>query len=187
MHSKAEANSAGDSVPRRDGLGQQAPMRVSELPILTPALASAVVGSANWHAGSDDAGSSAALPESAPIKLEVSLPRVADGGSSTAGRAGSASFAGDHFVRFNDQLADRVMQLRAHGLERASIALDPADLGRIEIRLRMDADTTHVSFVAHNAGVREAIEAQLPRLRNLLEASGLALGDVDVNQSGGAG
>ena len=48
----------------------------------------------------------------------------------------------------------------------------------------MDADTTHVSFVAHNAGVREAIEAQLPRLRSLLEASGLQLGDVDVNQSG---
>ena len=46
----------------------------------------------------------------------------------------------------------------------------------------MDSDLAHVNFTVQHAA-REAFEIHLPRLRGLLEDSGLLLGDVDVSTS----
>jgi flagellar hook-length control protein FliK len=116
------------------------------------------------------------------VRFDSLLPRSGD----TASPLTSRQLPALHplqTMHFGDELSERVLQLRMHGLDRASIALEPADLGRVEIRLRMEGETTHVSFVVHNNAVRDALEAQLPRLRTLLESSGLVLGDADVGQS----
>ena len=61
----------------------------------------------------------------------------------------------------------------------ATLHIQFEDLGRVEIKVRMDSDLAHMNFTVQPAA-REAIENYLPRLRALLEDSGLMLGDVDV-------
>ena len=64
----------------------------------------------------------------------------------------------------------------------ATFQIEFEDLGRVEIKVRMDSDLAHVNFTVQPS-TREAIEFYLPRLRALLEDSGLTLGDVDVSTS----
>ena len=95
--------------------------------------------------------------------------------------------AQQHAPRFAAELADRVLVLRSQRFDSASVSLEPRDLGRIDIQVRLQADTTHVTFTAQHAAVREALEGQMPRLRALLEEAGLSLGNVDVAHSGNRG
>jgi flagellar hook-length control protein FliK len=67
---------------------------------------------------------------------------------------------------------------------RAELRLDPPDLGPLEVRISLVDGETRVSFVAPQAAVREAVEAALPRLREMLTATGLNLGQVDVSGGG---
>jgi flagellar hook-length control protein FliK len=90
-----------------------------------------------------------------------------------------------HAQRFAGELADRVLVLRSQRLDTATVTLEPRDLGRIDIQVRLQADTTHVAFTAQHAAVRDALEGQMPRLRAMLEDAGLSLGAVDVSHSGG--
>lgn len=90
-----------------------------------------------------------------------------------------------HAQRFAGELADRVLVLRSQRLDTATVTLEPRDLGRIDIHVRLQADTTHVAFTAQHAAVRDALEGQMPRLRAMLEDAGLSLGAMDVSHSGG--
>jgi flagellar hook-length control protein FliK len=46
----------------------------------------------------------------------------------------------------------------------------------------MDGDKASIAFTSHHAGVRDALEASLPRLRDLFAAQGLNLVNVNVSQ-----
>ncbi len=98
-----------------------------------------------------------------------------------------SDLAQQHAPRFAAELADRVLVLRSQRFDSASVSLEPRDLGRIDIQVRLQADTTHVAFTAQHASVRDALEGQMPRLRALLEEAGLSLGNVDVAHSGNRG
>jgi flagellar hook-length control protein FliK len=80
-------------------------------------------------------------------------------------------------------LAERVMMLRAAGQSAASVTLEPESLGRVDVHVRLHAETTHLSFTVQHAAVRDVVEANLPRLRTMLEDAGLTLGDVNVGHS----
>jgi len=92
--------------------------------------------------------------------------------------------AQQHAPRLAGELAERVLVLRSQRFDSATVILEPRDLGRIDIQVRLQADATHITFTAQHATVRDALEGQLPRLRALLEEAGLSLGMVDVSQSG---
>ncbi|SEI45869.1 hook-length control protein FliK [Allopseudospirillum japonicum] len=81
----------------------------------------------------------------------------------------------------NEVLAERVAVMQARGMKFAEIHLDPPELGSLQIRIRLNQDQAHVSFHAANPQVREALEAQVNKLRDLLETQGVQLGDVDVS------
>ena len=53
--------------------------------------------------------------------------------------------------------------------------------------MRQEAGQTHLSFLVRDAAARDALEAQLPRLRAQFEQSGLALGDVAMGFSDRSG
>ncbi len=120
------------------------------------------------------------------IRTDAVLPR-ANGAIEV--RDTAATRLGDlaqlHAQRFAGELADRVLVLRSQRLDTATVTLEPRDLGRIDIQVRLQADTTHVAFTAQHAAVRDALEGQMPRLRAMLEDAGLSLGAVDVSHSGG--
>ncbi|MFS2125551.1 flagellar hook-length control protein FliK [Pseudomonas sp. Pseusp97] len=82
---------------------------------------------------------------------------------------------------WTDQVVDRVMWMSSQNLKSAEIQMDPADLGRLEVRIHMSADQTQVNFISANAGVREALDSQQHRLREMFSQQGM--GQLDVNVS----
>jgi hypothetical protein len=85
------------------------------------------------------------------------------------------------------QLKDRVMVQIQHKLQTAEVQLHPEDLGSMQIKLNLQQDQLIVQFVVQQGAAKEALEQQMPRLRELLEQQGIALteGQVEQRQSGG--
>lgn len=70
----------------------------------------------------------------------------------------------------------------SRGLDRASIELEPADLGRVDISIVRNGDEVQVSFKVSQAQSRELIEASLARLRDALNDTGLSLSQSSVEE-----
>lgn len=84
------------------------------------------------------------------------------------------------------QLKDRVMVQIQQKLQTAEVQLHPEDLGSIQIKLNLQQDQLSVQFVVQQSAAKEALEQQMPKLRDLLEQQGIALseGQVEQRQSG---
>jgi flagellar hook-length control protein FliK len=82
---------------------------------------------------------------------------------------------------WTEAVVDRVMWLSSQSLKSAEVQLNPQELGRMEVRIQMDQDQTQVTFASANAGVRDTLESQMHRLRDMLAQQGL--NQVDVNVS----
>jgi flagellar hook-length control protein FliK len=83
---------------------------------------------------------------------------------------------------WTEGVVNRVMYLSSQSLKQADIQLEPAELGRLDIRVNMAADQqTQVTFMSAHVGVREALESQMSRLRDSFAQQGM--GQVDVNVS----
>lgn len=82
---------------------------------------------------------------------------------------------------WTEGLVNRVMYLSSQNLKSADIQLEPAELGRLDIRVNVAADqSTQVTFISGHAGVRDALDSQVHRLRELFAQQGLAQPDVNV-------
>ncbi|MBJ9975423.1 flagellar hook-length control protein FliK [Pseudomonas sp. S75] len=82
---------------------------------------------------------------------------------------------------WSEGLVNRVMYLSSQNLKSANIQLEPAELGRLDIRVNVAADqAAQITFVSGHAGVRDALDSQLHRLRELFTQQGLAQPDVNV-------
>lgn len=78
-------------------------------------------------------------------------------------------------------LVNRVMYLSSQSLKSADIQLEPAELGRLNIRVNVTAEqSTQIHFVSGHAGVRDTLDSQMHRLRDLFTQQGLAQPDVSV-------
>jgi flagellar hook-length control protein FliK len=74
------------------------------------------------------------------------------------------------------------MYLSSQNLKSADIQLTPAELGRLDIRVDMTPDQqTQVTFSSAHIGVREALESQQHRLKDMFNQQGM--GQLDVNVS----
>lgn len=81
---------------------------------------------------------------------------------------------------WNREFAARVGWMVERGEQFASIQLTPEELGPVEVRLAIREGEASIWFGAAQADTRAAIEQALPRLREMLAASGLALADAGV-------
>ncbi|MEK8080931.1 flagellar hook-length control protein FliK [Pseudomonas sp. XK-1] len=82
---------------------------------------------------------------------------------------------------WSEAVVDRVMLMSSQNLKSAEIQLDPAELGRLEVRISVNQEQTQVTFASPNAGVREALDAQMHRLREMFAQQGMNLLDVNVS------
>jgi|GEM_PF-2857926 len=82
---------------------------------------------------------------------------------------------------WNSNVAAKVAQMAAQNLKHAEIQLDPPELGPLQVRVQVNTDQASVSFTAQSAQVRDALEQGSQRLRDLFEAEGMNLVDVDVS------
>lgn len=87
-----------------------------------------------------------------------------------------------HQSGWTEEVVNRVMYLSSANLKAADIQLQPAELGRLDIRVNMVPDQqTQVTFMSAHVGVREALDSQMHRLRDMFAQQGM--GQVDVNVS----
>ena len=87
-----------------------------------------------------------------------------------------------HQSGWSEEVVNRVMYLSSANLKAADIQLQPAELGRLDIRVNMVPDQqTQVTFMSAHPGVREALDGQMHRLREMFAQQGM--GQVDVNVS----
>lgn len=81
-----------------------------------------------------------------------------------------------------EEFGYRITWLATQRVQAAELRLHPAHLGPIEISLQLSNDQQlSAQFVAHNAAVREVIEANLPRLREMMAENGIMLADTAVS------
>jgi flagellar hook-length control protein FliK len=62
--------------------------------------------------------------------------------------------------------------------------MNPAELGPLTVHVKLEDSTAQITFTAHHAATRDAIEAALPRLRDMFSTEGLTLGNTDVTDHG---
>ncbi|HEC59611.1 hypothetical protein LCGC14_1169640 [marine sediment metagenome] len=79
-------------------------------------------------------------------------------------------------------LSSRVIWMAREGVQQASLKLNPANMGPVEVKLHMHNDQANISFIAHHAATRDALEQALPRLRESFQENGMELTHADVSQ-----
>jgi len=78
-------------------------------------------------------------------------------------------------------LVNRVMYLSSRNRKSAVIQMEPAELGRLDMRVKVATDqSTQVTLISGHAGVRDSLDSQVHRLRELFAQQGLAQPDVNV-------
>jgi flagellar hook-length control protein FliK len=78
-------------------------------------------------------------------------------------------------------LGDKLVWMASQKHQVAELHLNPPDLGPLKITLTLDHDQASAQFVSAHASVREAIEAAMPRLREMLADGGITLGNTSVS------
>jgi flagellar hook-length control protein FliK len=81
---------------------------------------------------------------------------------------------------FANELAQRVVLFAGQKVQRAEIAVTPADLGPIGVAIEVRGQEATLAFVSSNYATRAAIEDALPRLREMFSAQGLQLTGTHV-------
>jgi flagellar hook-length control protein FliK len=84
-------------------------------------------------------------------------------------------------ARWHEALASRIHWLVDHQIGEAQIKLNPPELGALDVKISMLDDKTYVQMTAHTSAARDELSQSLPRLRELMSASGLDLGGATVS------
>ncbi|MCD2453059.1 flagellar hook-length control protein FliK [Methylicorpusculum oleiharenae] len=82
---------------------------------------------------------------------------------------------------WSSELGDRIVWMNNRSLSAAELNLNPQHLGPVRIRIDMNQDQATITFSAQHASVREALEAAIPRLREMMSGQQLNLADVTVS------
>lgn len=81
-------------------------------------------------------------------------------------------------------LGQQVLQLHQRGEHQMQLHLNPRDLGPLSVTLTVNDQQAQLHALSAHAGVRAAVEAAFPQLREALAASGIALGEATVGDQG---
>ena len=83
---------------------------------------------------------------------------------------------------WGQELGNRIVWMTGKEVDSAQIRVNPPQLGPVEVRINLNQDQASVAFTAQNASVRDAIEAAVPKLREMLSSQQLNLVNVDISQ-----
>lgn len=82
---------------------------------------------------------------------------------------------------WDNQVGQKVIWMVGGEEQSATLELNPPDLGPVQVVLNVSNDMASVTFSAQQLEVRQALENSLPRLREMMNESGIALGNATVN------
>ena len=150
----------------------------------TDAMAASASGLAVTDASSADSQAAATTSDAnSPISsFPAVVPLTANSPAARALMATPVTVPPDPQTGFDDGFGARLVWMAEQRLGHAEIRLNPEHLGPIEVRVQVDGAQVSAEFHSGHAGVRQAIEASLPRLREMLGQHGLQLGQADVGQ-----
>jgi flagellar hook-length control protein FliK len=127
---------------------------------------------------STDAASAPALSVSAPLAAAVqqtslNLAQVAASGERIAARVGTPAW--------DNQVAQKIVWMAAGQEHSATLTLNPPDMGPMQVVLSVTNDLASVTFSSATPEVRQALADAMPKLRDMMSESGIALGNATVN------
>jgi flagellar hook-length control protein FliK len=82
---------------------------------------------------------------------------------------------------WDNQVGQKVIWMVGGEDQSATLELNPPDLGPVQVVLNVSNDLASVTFSSQQLEVRQALENALPRLREMMNESGIALGNATVN------
>ena len=82
---------------------------------------------------------------------------------------------------WDNQVGQKVIWMVGGEDQSATLELNPPDLGPVQVVLNVSNDMASVTFSSQQLEVRQALENALPRLREMMSESGIALGNATVN------
>ncbi len=128
----------------------------------------------------------AAPATTTPINALQSLAAVQPASTPAAPLAAPAlTQPADPATGYDDGFSGHVTWLAGQRIGQAEIRVVPEHLGTIDIRLQMDGSNVRAEFHSTQPEVRQALEASLPRLREMLGQHGLQLAHAGVGQGQG--
>jgi len=84
---------------------------------------------------------------------------------------------------WSKDLGEQIVWMNNKAIPAAEIRLNPAHLGPISVRIDVSQDQATIMFTAQHAEVKEAIEASIPKLREMLGTQQLNLSNVNISQN----
>jgi flagellar hook-length control protein FliK len=117
-----------------------------------------------------------AAPLMAPVQqASVAMAQAATGvpADRIAARVGTPGW--------DNQVGQKIIWMVAGKEQSASLTLNPPDMGPMQVVLNVTNDQATVTFTAAQPEVRQALENAMPKLREMMSESGIALGNATVN------
>ena len=118
-----------------------------------------------------------AAPVSAPVQQSsLALVNAANGvgaGDKIPARVGTPAW--------DNQIGQKIVWMVAGKEQSASLTLNPPDMGPMQVVLSVTNDHATVTFSSATPEVRQALEDAMPKLREMMSESGIALGNASVN------
>ncbi len=84
---------------------------------------------------------------------------------------------------WSHELGQVALRLASDDLQGASLRLNPEHLGPLDVQVRIEHGTAHLTFTAMQVETRQAIESSRTTLDQLFSDQGLRVGDVTVDDS----
>jgi flagellar hook-length control protein FliK len=176
----------------QEGKGSDTPAADGAAPSFVSAIDAAIERQAASPAAEPAALERAAPPAraEAPAPATVAVDTVRQLAAAVPAEAARASAAApipvppDH-PQWGQAFGERVVWLVNQHNASAQLSLNPPDLGRLDVRISLDQDQARVLFATPHESVREAIEAAVPRLREMLADTGVQLLDVGIERHAG--
>ncbi len=161
--------------------------RLGSSPVALPGTAVEAPGSVATTRPAESPGFAAALVAAQPVPAAATpagppAAPLSPAEATLAAPPGSPAFA--------PELAARVTTFVRGGIEHAELQLNPAEMGPVEVRIRLDGDAARVVLAADQAPTRQWLEQALPALAGSLREAGLTLaggGVFDRAPGGGTG
>ena len=112
-------------------------------------------------------------------------PNGQGGNSAAAAAQADIDLRAEQYEKLSHRLAEalgqRLSAQIARGEWKVELALKPHNLGTVDIQLTMKNGELEASFNASEASTRELINDGMPKLKEVLEKSGMELAILDVN------
>ena len=190
---------AATAEKRTTGAAQILPAAGVETTVQTAAATAvaAAVASAKAEATASLAASTSSTAKQSEPALFSSLPGttaiVASNVGAATGQPATDTLA-PHVgtTAWDNALGQKVVWMAAGAQQSASLTLNPPELGPLQVVINVNNTHAEATFTAAQPEVRQALEAALPRLKEMLSEAGISLGQTSVNagspnQQGAAG